>query len=227
MVGQTFWEGALEPVANEAGADLPEVLAALHDKDILMPLPTVDGGLADEREMTFKHVLIRDVAYGMLPKAVRCRKHFQIGNFLEERAGDRADEVANLLAEHYWRSAVLGDEAGLNTDELAPVHRKALHFLEVAGDTAASLFSNAEAVDRYAAARGIRCPHDPSAVARIGEKQGDVALRMGHVDEAIEVWSECLEYQRAQEELERVGDLHRKIGAALWHKGETRQAIEH
>jgi tetratricopeptide (TPR) repeat protein len=122
---------------------------------------------------------------------------------------------------------VLGDEAGVTTDELAPVHRKALHFLEVAGDAATSLFSNAEAVDRYAAARGIRCPHDPAAVARIGEKQGDVALRMGHVDEAIEVWSECLEYRRAQEELERVGDLHRKIGAALWHKGETRQAIEH
>src|SRR6476620_10757529 len=48
-----------------------------------------------------------------------------------------------------------------------------------------------------------------------------------HVDEAIEVWTECLDYQRAQEALERVGDLHRKIGAALWHKGETRQAIEH
>jgi tetratricopeptide (TPR) repeat protein len=227
VVGQTFWEGALEPVAAEAGADLPEVLASLHDKDILMPVQTADGSLADEREMTFKHVLIRDVAYGMLPKAVRCRKHFQIGNFLEDRAGDRADEMANLLAEHYWRAAVLGDEAGLTNDELAPVHRKALHFHEVAGDTAAALFSNAEAVDRYSDARGVRCPHDPAAVARIGEKQGDVALRMGHVDEAIEVWTECLEYQRAQEELERVGDLHRKIGAALWHKGETRQAIEH
>ena len=227
VVGQTFWEGTLTPVAEEAGADLPEVLASLHEKDILMPLPSSDGGLDEEREMAFKHVLIRDVAYGMLPKAVRCRKHFQVGNYLEERAGDRADEMANLLAEHYWRAALLGDEAGLSNDDLAPVHRKALHFLEVAGDTATSLFSNAEAVDRYAAARGIRCPHDPAAVARIGEKQGDVALRMGHVDEAIEVWTECLEYQRAQEELERVGDLHRKIGAALWHKGETRQAIEH
>jgi class 3 adenylate cyclase/tetratricopeptide (TPR) repeat protein len=227
VVGQTFSEGALAPVAREVGADLPEVLASLHDKDIVMPLPSADGELSDERELTFKHVLIRDVAYGMLPKAVRCRKHFEIGNFLEDRAGDRADEIANLLAEHYWRAALLGDEAGLSTEELAPVHRKSLHFLEVAGDTAASLFSNAEAVDRYAAARAIRCLHDPEAVARIGEKQGDVALRMGHVDEAIEVWSECLEYQRAQEELERVGDLHRKIGAALWHKGETRQAIEH
>src|SRR3954454_16240404 len=227
VVGQTFHEGTLQAVAEETGADLAEVLASLHDKDILVPVGSDDVSVGDEREMTFKHVLIRDVAYGMLPMAVRCRKHFQIGNLLEERAGDRAEEMANLLAEHYWRAAQLGDEAGLTTEELAPVHRKALYFLEVAGDTAASLFSNAEAVDRYASARAIKCPHDPAAVARIGEKEGDVALRMGHVAEAIEVWTECLEYQRAQEELERVGDLHRKIGAALWHKGETRQAIEH
>src|SRR3954454_19454069 len=227
VVGQSFWEGTLVPVAEDAGADLPEVLASLHEKDILMPLPGGDDGLPGEREMTFKHVLIRDVAYGMLPKAVRCRKHFQVGNYLEERAGDRADELANLLAEHYWRAALLGDEAGLSNDELAPVHRKALHFLEVAGDAATSLFSNAESVDRYASARAIKCPHDPAAVARIGENEGDVALRMGHVAEAIEVWTECLEYQRAQEELERVGALHGKSGAALWHKGETRQAIEH
>jgi tetratricopeptide (TPR) repeat protein len=226
VVGQTFWEGALQPVVDETGADLAEVLASLHDKDIIAPLPGADA-TGDERELAFKHVLIRDVAYGTLPKSVRCRKHYEIGNFLEERAGDRADELANLLAEHYWRAALLGDEAGVSLDELAPVHRKALHFLEVAGDAAAALFSNAEAVDRYGAARQVRCPHDPDAVARIGEKHGDVALRMGHVDQAIEVWTECLEYQRGQERLERVGELHRKIGAALWHKGQTRQAIEH
>ncbi|MFL5842052.1 MAG: adenylate/guanylate cyclase domain-containing protein, partial [Thermoleophilaceae bacterium] len=131
VAGQTFWEGALAPVAADTGADLPEVLASLHDKDIIMPLAGAEGELDDEREMAFKHVLIRDVAYGMLPKSVRCRKHFEVGNFLEERAGDRAEEMANLLAEHYWRAAVLGDEAGLTADELAPVHRKALHFLEV------------------------------------------------------------------------------------------------
>lgn len=227
VVGQTFWEGALAPVAQETGADLPEVLASLYEKDIVMPVAGAAEGLDGEREMAFKHVLIRDVAYGMLPKAVRCRKHYEVGLFIEERAGDRGEEVATLLAEHYWRAAVLGEEAGLSLDELAPVHRKALQFLEAAGDQAAALFSNEEAVERYTQARQIRCPHDPEAVARVGEKQGDVALRIGHVDEAIAVWTECLEYQRGQEDLERVGDLHRKIGAALWHKGETRQAIEH
>ena len=47
------------------------------------------------------------------------------------------------------------------------------------------------------------------------------------MDEAIGVWSECLEWHRGQEDLERVADLHRKIGAALSHKGERKAAIEH
>src|SRR5260221_5246671 len=89
VAGQTFWEGALAPVAEETGADLPEVLASLHDKDILMPIGDRDSTLYDERELTFKHVLIRDVAYGMLPKSVRSRKHFEVGTILEQRAGDR------------------------------------------------------------------------------------------------------------------------------------------
>jgi tetratricopeptide (TPR) repeat protein len=62
---------------------------------------------------------------------------------------------------------------------------------------------------------------------RIGEKLGDVSLRLGRVDEAIGVWSDCLEWHRGQEDLERVADLHRKIGAALSHKGERKAAIEH
>ena len=37
----------------------------------------------------------------------------------------------------------------------------------------------------------------------------------GAVDEATEVWSECLDWHRGQENLERVADLHRKIGAGL------------
>src|SRR5204863_6823440 len=58
------------------------------------------------------------------------------------------------------------------------------------------------------------------------EKQGDVAFRMGRVGAAVELWEECLEYHRRQEDLTRVADLHRKIGAGLWHMGERKLAIE-
>jgi class 3 adenylate cyclase/tetratricopeptide (TPR) repeat protein len=224
VVGRTFWTGWLKTEETEDG-DLTRALASLQDKDIFVP---GEGGsrLTGERELAFKHVLIRDVAYGTLPKAVRCSRHFEVGRFIEERAGDRTDEFVSLLAEHYGRAAVLGEEAGLGLDELAPIHRKALHYLETAGDSAAAIYSNEEAFAQYEAARDLRCPHDPATVARIGEKLGDVALRMGRVDVALDVWEECLEYQRAQENLERVGDLNRKIGAGLWHKGETKQAIQ-
>src|SRR5947208_10297965 len=103
---------------------------------------------------------------------------------------------------------------------------RAVRFLEEAGDAAGQLYSNREAVSHYRHAREIGST-DPAAPVRIGEKLGDVSLRLGRVDEAIGVWQECLEYHRGQEDLERVADLHRKIGAGLSHKGERKAAIEH
>ena len=225
VVGRTFWEGSLTAVARDSGFDLHDALMSLQEKDLVVP--SMGSQLAGEQEYAFKHVLIRDVAYGMLPKAVRSSKHFEVGRFIEERMGDRTDEVVTVLAEHYGRAALLAEESGLPDLELQPLHRKALHFLEAAGDAAALLYSNPEAFKHYKAAREIRCSHDPAALARINEKQGDVALRMGRVDAAIEVWEECLEFHRSQEDLRRMGDLHRKIGAGLWHKGERKQALDH
>jgi class 3 adenylate cyclase/predicted ATPase len=225
VVGRTFWEGSLAPLAQSEGRDLGRALRSLQEKDILAP--GAEGRLAGERELAFKHVLIRDVAYGMLPKAVRARKHFEVGSFIEERAGDRTEEVGSLLAEHYGRAAALGREGGLPPDELHDMQRRAMLFLEQAGDAGARLFSNRESAAHYRHARKI-CPRDAGAdSARIGEKLGDVSLRLGRVDEAIGVWLECLEWHRGQEDLERVADLHRKIGAALSHKGERKPAIEH
>ena len=48
--------------------------------------------LRGERELAFKHVLIRDVAYEMLPKAVRARKHAEVGAFIERARGERSEE---------------------------------------------------------------------------------------------------------------------------------------
>src|SRR5829696_5091633 len=224
VVGQTFWEGALTSTAAEEGLDLGQTLAALEEKDLLAP--SSGSRLAGEREYAFKHVLIRDVAYSMLPKSVRCRKHVEVAEFIRERAGERSDGVIGLIAEHFARAAALGSEASLERDALAELQARALDALEAAGDAAAALYSNAEAFDRYTAALEISESLEPSTAARIGEKQGDVALRMGRVDAAVSVWERCLDYHRAEEDLARVADLHRKIGAALWHKGERRASID-
>ena len=224
VVGQTFWEGALASVATDEGADLQAVLATLREKDIIVP--GEGARLADEQQFAFKHVLIRDVAYEMLPKAVRAQKHFEVGKFIEGRAGERRHEVVALLAEHYSRAAMLGEEVRLDASELAPLRSRALEFLEAAGDAASALFSNQEALAHYEAA-ALLGAGDHAQHARMREKQGDLSLRLGRVDAAIEVWEEGLEYHRDQNDLEHVAELHRKIGAALAHKGERAQAIEH
>jgi len=225
VVGQIFWEGSLQSLAAEDHIDLSGTMASLQEKDLIAP--TAGSRLAGEREFAFKHVLIRDVAYSTLPKAVRARKHAVVGGFIEERAADRADRVAGLVAEHYGRAAVLGEDSSLPAEEIAPIARKAIVSLEAAGSVAASLYSNLEALGHYEMALSLRRELDAPTRARISELLGDVALRLGRVDRAVEVWEKCLEFHRGEENLARVGDLHRKIGAALWHKGDREASIEH
>jgi adenylate cyclase len=224
VVGRTFWEGALSPVVEADGGDLQQALRALREKDLLV---TGEGSaLAGEPELAFKHALIRDAAYEMLPKAVRAEKHFEVARFIEQRAGERVEEVVALLAEHYGRAAQLGVELSLPPAELEPYRAKALRYLEAAGDAARAFYSNAEAFSQYEAA-SEQTAGDGGALARLLEKQGDVALRLGRVDAAIDVWQQALDYHSGRQELERVAELHRKIGAGLAHKGERKQAIEH
>ncbi|MHB8234096.1 MAG: AAA family ATPase [Solirubrobacteraceae bacterium] len=224
VVGRTFWEGALAPVVQAEGGDLQQALRVLREKDIVV---AGDGdALAGEPELAFKHALIRDAAYEMLPKAVRAQKHFEVGSFIEARAGVRVDEVVSLLAEHFGRAAQLGSELRLSPAEIEPYRAKALYFLEAAGDAATAFYSNAEALALYQAACR-QTAGDADVLARLQEKEGDVALRLGRVDTAIEVWEKALAHHHEREQLEREAELHRKIGAALAHKGERKQAIEH
>jgi predicted ATPase/class 3 adenylate cyclase len=224
VIGRTFWESALQPLATAADADLGATLLALREKDIIVP--DESAHVEGERELAFKHVLIRDVAYEMLPKAVRARKHAEVGAFIEQRAGGRGEGVVALLAEHYGRAATLAADVRLEAAELAQLRAKALEFSEAAGDAAAALFANREALAHYESAAAFADADDPT-VLRIAEKCGDIELRMGRVEPAIAAWERCLEYYRRGEELEHVAELHRKIGAALAHKGERKQAIEH
>jgi class 3 adenylate cyclase/tetratricopeptide (TPR) repeat protein len=223
VVGRRFSEDALTAVAEAEGGDLAAALQALRERDLVMVAASSASG---EPQLAFKHALIRDVAYEMLPKATRAQKHFEVAGFIESRASERVEEVVALLAEHYERAAQLASELSLAAGELEPYRTKALHYLEAAGDAASALYSNADAFASYESARQ-RAGEDAQALARIAEKQGDVALRLGRVDPAIAVWESALEHHRADGEPERVAELHRKIGAALAHKGERRQAIEH
>ena len=59
---------------------------------------------------TFRHILIREVAYATLPRRERARLHAAAGAWLEGQAiqGGREDELAELVAFHLREAAVIG-----------------------------------------------------------------------------------------------------------------------
>src|SRR6185437_4593287 len=222
VLGRTFSEAALEPLLSLDREQLDTTVAALIERGILVPgdAPQDGGG----RRLAFRHVLIRDVAYEMLPKAARARRHAEVAAFILDGGDGESDSA--LVAEHYARSAAYAEEAHLPAPEQERLRGFALRYGEAAGDEAASLYSNHEALSHYGAAAELAAD-DEAAAQRIAEKTGDIALRLGRVEPAIEAWERCLEYQGRQGDPVHVAELHRKIGAAFAHKGDRKRAIEH
>ena len=132
---------------------------------------------------------------------MRARQHAEVGAFIEERAADRSEGVVAMVADHYGRAAELGADAGLDDPELERIGARALEALEAAGDVAAALYSNQEALGHYEAALSLRRRLRTRRAGPDRREVGDVALRLGRVDQATEVWEGCLEHHRGEEDL--------------------------
>ena len=132
VVGKIFWRGAL---TGESDVQLDAVLSALEYRDLIRREPA--SRIAGDEEFSFKHMLIREVAYSTLSRAIRRERHAAVAGFIEGAASDRVAEWASLLA-HHWREA--GDDT------------RAVEYLLLAADTASRGWAKGEAVSQYSAA---------------------------------------------------------------------------
>ena len=96
VVGATFWSGSLAHL-DGAGPDLSRALEVLERRDFVRAHET--STLAGEREYSFKHVLIRDVAYSQLPKGRRAELHLRFAGWVDELPGSE-DELVEIVAYH-------------------------------------------------------------------------------------------------------------------------------
>src|SRR5690348_2155589 len=92
VIGKVFWPGALP------GAD-GRALHALERKEFVRR--DRRSSIAGETQYAFLHALVRDVAYGQIPRAERAEKHRRAAEWLSSLAGDRAEDHAEMLANHY------------------------------------------------------------------------------------------------------------------------------
>ncbi len=96
VFGKHVWQAGL--AALDASGDIFEQLEALERRDLLRSQPRSRFG--GQREYAFKHDLIQEMAYRLLPRSERRRLHARIVEWLEESAGERIEETLDLLAHH-------------------------------------------------------------------------------------------------------------------------------
>ena len=66
-----------------------------------------------EAEYGFWHVLVQDVCYAQIPRAARATRHQAAAAWIEEKAGERVEDLADVLAHHYQSALELNRAAGI------------------------------------------------------------------------------------------------------------------
>lgn len=143
VLGKVFWTDALVSLVGNEPWQLDEPLHALERKEFVRRERR--SAVAGARQLTFVHALVRDAAYGQVPRAERARLHRRVAEWIESLPPDRSEDRSEMLASHLVRAIEYGEAAGAATDDLRPA---AVSALGEAGERAASLHAYAAAA-RY------------------------------------------------------------------------------
>ena len=225
VVGKVFWPGAVAALGGSAdheGAGPGELDEGLHRLERRQFIRRERrSSVAGQTEYAFAHVLVRDVAYGQIPRAARAGKHLHVAGWIESMG--RPDDHAEMLAHHYLRALDLARASNQDMDSLAPRARPAL---DCAGDRALALNGFAAAAGFYRAALDLWPPDGTPQRAGLVYR---LALAVGGAGED----GDGTALEQARSELAAAGDMARaaeaeaRLGELWHHKGDRDRAFEH
>jgi class 3 adenylate cyclase/tetratricopeptide (TPR) repeat protein len=218
VLGKVFWVGELAHVAGLGASVVEDGLRALERKEFVRRERR--SSVAGETAYVFRHVLVRDVAYGQLPRGRRIEKHQLAAEWIESLGGDRSEDLADVVAHHYLSALDLLRETGQDTAEVAARTRYALR---EAGDRAAGL-SALEAAERFYNEALALWPEDDA-------ERPDLLLRYGRVlyphGRGEDVLATAAEELLDAGNREGAAEAETRLGDVLWLRGEVGSAFEH
>ncbi|HYX88951.1 MAG TPA: adenylate/guanylate cyclase domain-containing protein [Gaiellaceae bacterium] len=224
VVGKLFWAGA---VAEIGARGLDEVELALHElalKELVRPART--SSMEGESEYSFWHLLVRDVAYSQIPRAERARRHRAAARWIERKAGERVEDLAEVLAHHYIEALEMAEAAG-DADQARQLATPARRFLALAGERALGLDA-AQADSRLARALELTPADDPGRAVLLA-RWAEAAYGVGHLGEAAAALDEVLDSLRAGGRTEitaRALQLRSRLSQRLGHGHHVALAAE-
>ena len=187
VVGDPFWSGALATM--HAGEDIGPSLAELRRRGLIRR--TSSQSMSGNDEYAFAHGLVRDVAYGRIPRAGRATRHIAVARWLEETAGDRLEDRAEQLAHHTTEALSLTLASGASQDVTA-LQDDARRALQLAGQRQTPI-DVPQAAAYYRQALELTPAGHPQRPTLL-RKGTELAWRAGKVDvdEAIRAYEEAM-----------------------------------
>ena len=158
------------------------------------PAPLV----GDER--SFRHALLRDAGYASLGRAERAELHVRAARWVERVGGDRSDELAAAIGDHYASAVAaapaLASQVADGVDRTAAA-ALAAHWLEVAGDRALGLGARAGATELFRRSVDLTEPAARVDAARRWRRVGEAIAGAGDLDDAVIAFSRAVDLARA------------------------------
>jgi class 3 adenylate cyclase/tetratricopeptide (TPR) repeat protein len=218
VVGKVFWAGALAEISGSATDQVELLLHELARKELVRPARTTS--MEGETEYSFWHLLVRDVAYSQIPRAERARRHRAAAAWIERKAGDRVEDLAEVLAHHYLQALELTEAVGdaAQAEELAAPARR---FLALAGERALGL-DTAQAEARLARALELT-PLDDAKRPELLVRWADATFQAGHAREAATALEEALVSLRARSDERATANALQLLSLVALRLGEGRQ----
>jgi DNA-binding SARP family transcriptional activator/class 3 adenylate cyclase len=219
VLGKVGWVGALAALSGSEPLVLEHRLHALERREFLRRERR--SAVAGERQYAFRHVLVRDVAYGQLPRAQRADKHRRAAEWLEALSPDRAEDRAELLAHHYAAALRAAKASGQDTAALA--ERARLAFRE-AGDRALDLNAFAAAARWYQAALEhwpAADPERPRLLFRLGQARVHAEQAGG------DLLAEARDGLLAAGNWEAAAEAESLLSQLAWWQGQGERTLEH
>jgi class 3 adenylate cyclase/tetratricopeptide (TPR) repeat protein len=194
VVGRVFDQPSVVALSPAEGrSEVPRNLVGLVRKELIRP---DRSGLAQGDSFRFRHMLIRDAAYDRLPKSERAELHELFAGWLEVAAGDRRNEVEEMVGYHLEQAFRYREELAPIDERARELGRRAAQRLIAAGSRALERRDVAATANLYGRASTLLEPADPERLAILPDLGRALDAR-GRFDDAEACFAEALERSEA------------------------------
>jgi class 3 adenylate cyclase/tetratricopeptide (TPR) repeat protein len=194
VMGQLFYPAAVRALSDDGSDAVDAGLASLARKQFVR---AERSDMPATHALGFRHLLIRDAAYGSIPKATRADLHERLVDWLDRTMGSlgERDEIVGYHLEqaHQYRT-----ELGPTDERTQALAGQAAERLAAAGRQALSRRDISATVNLLSRAAELLPPEDPLRLELLSDL--GLALSRSDLPRADDVLSEAIEGARAVED---------------------------